>query len=91
MSSSSSFSVMVVEGLHFIRQKKARRAPGCSLNQDGIAQRKWHLIGGRVSDPHPFQADPDPGFEIFLDADLDPDPGCEKFADPDPGLYFYEK
>ena len=55
----------------------------------------------RVSDPHPFLADPDPGFEKFADAD--PDPGCEKFADPDPypgcekcadpdpdpGLHFY--
>jgi len=40
----------------------------------------------RVSDPHPFNADPDPGFEKF--ADLDQDPGCEKFADPDPVLHF---
>jgi len=28
----------------------------------------------RVADPHPFHADPGPGFEIF--------------ADPDPGLDF---
>ena len=30
----------------------------------------------RVSDPHPFLAAPDPGFEKFADAD--PNPGCEK-------------
>jgi len=42
----------------------------------------------RVSDPHPFHADPDPGLEKFADADPNPDPGCAKFADPDPGLYF---
>jgi len=45
----------------------------------------------RVSDPHPFLADPDPdpdpGFEKFADAD--PDPGSEKFANPDPGLHFF--
>jgi len=45
----------------------------------------------RVSDPHPFYADPDPGFEKFADADPDPDPGWEKFAEPDPGLHFYYK
>jgi len=45
----------------------------------------------RVSDPHPFHANPDPGFEIFADADRDPDLGCEKFADPDPGLHLYQK
>jgi len=32
----------------------------------------------RISDPHPFHADPDPGFEKF--ADPDPDPGCEKIC-----------
>jgi len=42
-----------------------------------------------VSDPHPFHADPDPGFEIF--ADVDPDPRCEKFADPDPRLQFHQR
>jgi len=42
----------------------------------------------RFSDPHPFPADPDPGFEKFSNAD--PDPGSEKFADPDPGLQFYK-
>jgi len=42
----------------------------------------------RVSDSHPFHADPDPEFENFSDAD--PDPGFEKFAkpDPDPGMGF---
>jgi len=30
----------------------------------------------RVSDPHLFHTDPDPGFKIFAD----PDPGCEIFA-----------
>jgi len=41
----------------------------------------------RVSDPHPFHVDPNPGFEKFADADTDP--GCDKFADhdPDPGLH----
>jgi len=42
-----------------------------------------------VSDPHPFHADPDPGFEKF--AEPDPYPGCEKFADPDPSVHFYPK
>jgi len=32
---------------------------------------------GRVSDPHPFQADPDPGFRIY--------------AAPDPMLNFFKK
>jgi len=47
------------------------------------------ICSSRVSDPHPFHADPDPGFETFADAD--PDPGCEKFVDPDPdpGLHFH--
>jgi len=50
----------------------------------------------RVSDPHPFHADPNPGFQIFAD----PDPGFEIFADlgfgifkdldPDPGLDFFQ-
>jgi len=35
-------------------------------------------------DPHPFHADPAPGFQIYEDAN--PDPECEIFADPDPGL-----
>jgi len=35
----------------------------------------------RVSYPHPFNADQDPGFEIFEDPDLDP--GFEIFEDPD--------
>jgi len=39
----------------------------------------------RVSDPHPFYADPDLGFE--KSADADPDPGRKNFADPDPGQY----
>ena len=45
---------------------------------------------GRISDPHPCYADPDPGFEIF--ADIDPgfeifaelDSVFEIFTDPDP-------
>jgi len=45
----------------------------------------------RVSDPHPFHADPDPdkGFQIFVDPG--PYPGFEIFADPDPGLDFFQK
>jgi len=40
---------------------------------------KTDLILARVSDPHPFHADPDldPRLEIFAD----PDPGFEIFAD----------
>jgi len=33
---------------------------------------EWKLflwLSTRVSDPHPFHADPDPGFEIYADAD----------------------
>jgi len=30
------------------------------------------LMEARVSDPHPFLADPDPGFEIFAYLNLDP-------------------
>jgi len=50
-----------------------------------------HSVVSRVSDPHPFHADPDPdpGLEIFADAD--PNPACENFADPDPGLHIYKK
>jgi len=44
--------------------------------------RAIHTFEMRVSDPHPFHADPDPVFDKFADAD--PDPGCEKFANPDP-------
>jgi len=64
---------------------------------------KYADVVTRVSDPHPFHADPDPGFEIFADLDpdsgfeifpdLDPDSGFEIFADRDldPGLYFFQK
>jgi len=42
-------------------------------------------VGGtRVSDPHPFHADPDPVFEKIAD----PDPGFEIIENPDPGLDF---
>jgi len=47
---------------------------------------QFFVLFGRVSEPHPIHADPDPGLEIFADAD--PDPGCEIFADPDPELDF---
>jgi hypothetical protein len=50
-----------------------------------------HAHESRVSDPNPFRAYPDPGFEEFADADPDLDPGWEKFADPDPVLSFNEK
>jgi len=33
----------------------------------------------RVSDPHPFHADPDPGFEKIA------------YPDSQPGLYFFQK
>jgi hypothetical protein len=56
MSSSSSFIVMVVEGLHFIRQKNALRAPACSLQQNKIFQLekgiRIRMILG-LTDPHP--------------------------------------
>jgi len=44
-------------------------------------QKYDYVILTRVSDPHPFPADSDPGFEKFGDAD----------ADPDPGPYLYRK
>ena len=34
---------------------------------------KFPISGARVWDPHPFYADPDQDFEIFLD----PDPGSK--------------
>ena len=43
----------------------------------------------RVSDPNPFFAVPDPGFEKFDVTDLDK--GSEKFANPDPGFNFCKK
>jgi hypothetical protein len=59
MSSSSSFIVMVVEGLHFIRQKNALRAPACSLKQHEIFQLEegHQLLKTCVGDPDPH---PDP-------------------------------
>jgi hypothetical protein len=61
MSSSSSFMVMVVEGLHFIRQKKALRAPACSLTQyESFQLEEGHqLLNTSVGDPDPHP-DPDP-------------------------------
>jgi len=41
----------------------------------------------RVSDPHPFHADPDPRLEIIAD----PDPEFETFADPISGLDIFQK
>jgi len=40
----------------------------------------------RVSDPNPFLAVPDPGFEKFDVTDQDK--GSEKFANLDPGFHF---
>jgi len=49
----------------------------------------------RNSYPHLFHAnqDPDPGFQLFADAEPNPDPGLEIFAvpDPDPWLYCFPK
>jgi len=45
------------------------------------------LHSPKVSDLHPFHADPDPGLEIFSD----PDPGFEIFANLDPGLNIFKK
>jgi len=36
------------------------------------------VFGAKVPDPHPFHADPDPGFEI--NADPDPDLGLDFFS-----------
>jgi len=41
---------------------------------NNLAGKSCQDPGSRVSNPHPFHADPDTGFEIF--------------ADPDPGLNF---
>ena len=41
----------------------------------------------RITDPHPFYADPDPLFEIIVDPDQDP--RFEILANPDPVLDFY--
>jgi len=73
--------------------REPRVKPGGLLSP--IICSKWHAHADRVSDPHPFHADPDPnqGFDKFAYADPDQDPGCEKFVDtdPDPGLHFYKK
>ena len=52
-------------------------------------------LPARVSDPHPFHANPDSGVKIdvdpvpgFPDVNPDLDPGCEKVADLDPKLDF---
>jgi len=44
------------------------------------------MLFSRVSDPHQFHADLDPGFDIF--ADPDSDPGFEICAHLDPGFDF---
>jgi len=57
-------------------------------NKDSKGILLSRALQSRVSDPHIFHADPDPGFEIFKDADPGPDLECKIFAnpDPDPGL-----
>jgi len=43
---------------------------------------RMSVSSGRVSDPHPFHADPDHGSKIFADLDL----GFKIFAYPNPWL-----